>query len=339
MRKPFLLLAVLTMAVPALAAEPHPFNVHDLVTMQRISDPEPSPRGDRIAFVVRSTDLAANRGRFDLWMVGADGGGLTRLTTDPASDDTPRWAPDGKSLYFLSSRSGSSQVWRLPIAEDSGAAGDPVQVTHLPLDVSNLTVSPDGSRLAFSLEVFVDCPTVACTQERLDRKSKEKASGQLYQGDAGFFRHWDAWSAGLRNHLFTMPASGEGDPVDLSRGMNADVPSRPFGGAEELTFSPEGRAVVFAARVAGREEPWSTNFDLYSVPADGSGSPQNLTKANLAWDTQPVFSPDGKTLAYLAMTRPGFEADRFRIRLRDRATGRERVLADPWDRSSAGFFF
>jgi dipeptidyl aminopeptidase/acylaminoacyl peptidase len=339
MRKPFILFAMLTTAVPALAAEPHPFNVHDLVTMQRISDPEPSPRGDRIAFVVRSTDLAANRGRFDLWMVGADGGGLTRLTTDPASDDTPRWAPDGKSLYFLSSRSGSSQVWRLQMDAGGSGAGDPVQVTHLPLDVSNLTVSPDGSRLAFSLEVFVDCPTVACTKERLDRKSKEKSSGQLYQGDVGFFRHWDTWSAGLRNHLFTMPASGEGDAVDLSRGMNADVPSRPFGGSEEFTFSPDGRTVVFTARVAGREEPWSTNFDLYSVPADGSGSPQNLTKANLAWDTQPVFSPDGRTLAYLAMSRPGFEADRFRIRLRDLATGRERVLAEPWDRSPVGVFF
>jgi dipeptidyl aminopeptidase/acylaminoacyl peptidase len=340
MRRLYILFAMLTTALPALAAEPHPFNVHDLVTMQRISDPQPSPRGDRIAFVLRSTDLEANRGRYDLWIVNADGGGLARLTTDPASDDTPRWAPDGQSLYFLSSRSGSNQVWRLPIGSGTaGAAGDPVQVTHLPLDVANLTLSPDGSRLAFSLEVYADCPTVACTQERLDRKAKQKASGQLYQGDAGFFRHWDTWSAGLRNHLFTLPVSGAGEAVDLSRGMNADVPSRPFGGAEEFTFSPDGRTVVFTARVAGREEPWSTNFDLYSVPADGSQAPRNLTQANLAWDTQPVFSPDGKTLAYLAMSRPGFEADRFRIRLRDLATGRERVLAEPWDRSSNGVFF
>ena len=116
MRKLFILFAMLMAALPALAADPHPFNVHDLVTMQRISDPQPSPRGDRIAFVLRSTDLEANRGRTDLWIVNADGGGLARLTDDPASDDTPRWAPDGQSLYFLSSRSKSSQVWRLPIA-------------------------------------------------------------------------------------------------------------------------------------------------------------------------------------------------------------------------------
>jgi dipeptidyl aminopeptidase/acylaminoacyl peptidase len=333
------LAATLATAVPVLAADPHPFTIHDLLAMQRIADPQPSPRGDRVAFVVRVTDLEANRGRTDLWMVNIDGGGLTRLTSDPAADDNPRWAPDGQSLYFLSGRSGSSQVWRLPLGGASAAAGDPVQVTHLPLDVANLTVSPDGARLAFSLEVYPDCPTVACTQERLDRKAKDKSSGQLYAGGVGFFRHWDSWSAGLRNHLFTLPVSGEGEPVDLSRGMNADTPSRPYGGTEEYTFSPDGRTVVFTARDAGREEPWSTNFDLYSVPADGSRPPENLTKANLAEDTQPTFSPDGKTLAYLAMARPGFESDRLRIRLRDVATGRERVLAESWDRSSGGIVF
>jgi dipeptidyl aminopeptidase/acylaminoacyl peptidase len=334
MRKRLFLLAVIvSAALPAAAAEPHPFTVRDLVTMERITDPQPSPKGDRVVFVVRTTDLEANKGLFDLWSVHLDGTGLTRLTSDPARHDNPRWAPDGKSLYFLSTRSGSSQVWRL-----AATGGDPVQVTHLPLDATNLTVSPDGSRLAFSLEVFPDCQTLACTKERLDQKAKGKSSGQLYPGGVGFFRHWDAWSEGRRNHLFTIPIAG-GEPVDLTRGMNADVPSRPFGGVEEFTFSPDGRSVVFSARDAGREEPWSTNFDLYLVPADGSRPPQNLTQANAAWDTQPAFSPDGKTLAYLAMSRPGYEADRLRIRLRDLATGRERVLAEEWDRSAGGLVF
>jgi len=324
---------LLATALPAVAAEPHPFTVHDLQGMDRITDPQPSPQGDRVAFVVRTTDFEANKGRTDLWRVGIDGSGLTRLTSDPAADTNPRWAPDGKSLYFLSARSESSQVWRL-----AAAGGDPVQVTKLPLDVANLTVSPDGSRLAFSLEVFPDCPTIACTKERLDAQEKKKSQARLYEGGVGFFRHWDTWLDGRRNHLFTMPVAG-GEPVDLTRGMVADVPSRPFGGTEEFTFSPDGRTVVFAARVAGREEPWSTNFDLYSVPADGSQAPRNLTASNPAWDTQPAFSPDGKTLAYLAMSRPGFEADRFRIKLRDLATGRERVLAEEWDRSAEGVFF
>ena len=337
MRKPLCTLALLSLAaLPAAAAEPHPFTIQDLLAMDRITEPQPSPKGDRVVFVVRTTDLEANRGRTDLWMANLDGSGLIRLTTDPAGDNNPRWAPDGGSIYFLSTRSGSSQVWRIPTPGTAG--GDAVQVTNLPLDVANLTVSPDGSRLAFSLEVFVDCPTIACTKERLDQKEKTKASGLLYQGDAGFFRHWDTWSAGLRNHLFVMPIAG-GEPVDLSRGMNADTPSRPFGGAEEFTFSPDGRTVVFTARDGGREEPWSTDFDLYQVPVDGSQPPRNLTDANPAWDTQPVFSPDGKTLAYLAMARPGFEADRLRIKLRDLATGRERVLADEWDRSANEVLF
>ena len=333
MRKLFLSLALLPLAAPAVAAEPHPFTVRDLLAMDRITEPAPSPQGDRVAFVVRTTDLEANRGRTDLWMVRIDGSGLTRLTTDPAGDNNPRWAPDGQSLYFLSTRSGSSQIWRLP-----AAGGDAVQVTNLPLDVANLDVSPDGRLLAFSLEVFPDCPTIACTKERLDAKAKTKASGQLFSGDVGFYRHWDTWSEGRRNHLFVMPVAG-GEPVDLTRGMDVDAPSRPFGGPEELTFSPDSRTVVFTARDAGREEPWSTDFDLYLVPVDGSKRPQNLTDANPAWDTQPVFSPDGKTLAYLAMARPGFESDRFRIKLRDMATGRERVLAEEWDRSSGGVVF
>ncbi|HSF39136.1 MAG TPA: S9 family peptidase [Thermoanaerobaculia bacterium] len=333
MRKLFLTLALLPLAVPAVAAEPHPFTVRDLLAMDRITEPQPSPQGDRVAFVVRTTDFEANRGRTDLWMVKIDGSGLARLTADPAADNNPRWAPDGQSLYFLSTRSGSSQVWRLP-----AAGGDAVQVTNLPLDVANLTVSPDGKLLAFSLEVFPDCPAIACTKERLDAKAKQKASGQLFSGDVGFYRHWDTWSEGRRNHLFVMPVAG-GEPVSLTRGLDADAPSRPFGGPEEFTFSPDSRSMVFAARDVGREEPWSTDFDLYLVPVDGSKPPQNLTDANPAWDTQPVFSPDGKTLAYLAMARPGFEADRFRIRLRDMATGRERELAPEWDRSSNGVVF
>ena len=336
MRKPLFLLLLLA---PPVAAAPHPLTARDMHSMQRVSEPQGSPTGDRIAFTVRTTDFEANRGRLDLWTVSVQGGDAAPLTSNQAADSNPRWSPDGKSLFFLSTRSGSSQVWRIPVP---GSDKDAVQVTDLPLDVSNLAVSPDGSRIAFSLEVFPDCQDLACTKQRLDQKERSKASAMIFE--EGFVRHWDAWSEGRRNHLFVaaLDAGKAGTPVDVTKGLLGDAPSRPFGGTEEIAFTLDGRSLVFALRLAGeknREEPWSTNFDLYEVPVDGSAAPRNLTASNPAWDTQPAFSPDGKTLAYLAMRRPGFEADRFRIMVRDLPSGKDRVLAEEWDRSANDLLF
>jgi dipeptidyl aminopeptidase/acylaminoacyl peptidase len=322
-------------AETAPAVETHPFSVQDLVTMERISDPQASPDGRWVAFVLRSTDLDADRGRTDLWRVAVDGNGLARLTTHEAGDFNPRWAADGASLYFLSTRSGSSQVWRLPLA-----GGEARQVTDLPLDAGNLVLSPDGRRLAVSMDVFVDCDTLACTTERLAAKEERKATGVIY--DQLFLRHWDTWNDGRRSHLFVLELGEDGtagEPVDVTRGLAADVPSKPFGGPEEITFTADGSGLVFAAKDVGREEAWSTNSDLFYAPADGSAAPRNLTAANPAWDTQPVFSPDGRTLAYLAMRRAGFEADRFRIVLRSWPDGAERVLTEAWDRSPGSLVF
>ncbi|HYN21575.1 MAG TPA: S9 family peptidase, partial [Thermoanaerobaculia bacterium] len=245
MRKLHILLTLsLSAALPAGAA-PHPFTARDLHNMQRISETQGSPPGDRIAFVVRTTDFEANRGRTDIWLVGVNGGDAAPLTTHEAGEGNPRWAPDGKTLYFLSTRSGSNQVWRVPVP---GTDKDAVQVTDLPLDVANLTLSPDGSRIAFSLEVFPDCPTFACTKQRLDEREKDKTSGMLFE--AGFVRHWDTWSDGRRNHLFVATLNGNltgnraGEPVDLTRGMEGDAPSKPFGGTEEYAFSPDGKTLV-----------------------------------------------------------------------------------------------
>jgi dipeptidyl aminopeptidase/acylaminoacyl peptidase len=132
--------------------------------------------------------------------------------------------------------------------------------------------------------------------------------------------------------VFVVPVAG-GPPVDVMKGMDADAPSKPFGGPEEFSFTPDGSGVVFTARDAGREEAWSTNFDLYLAPADGSAKPRSLTAANPAWDTSPSFSPDGRTLAYKAMVRAGYEADRFRIVLRAWPDGQPKVLTEAWDRS------
>ena len=319
----------------AAGADSHPFAAEDLVAMSRISDPRVSPDGTRVAYVLRTTDLEADKGRTDLWLAALDGSEPRRLTTDPASDSSPRFSPDGSGLYFLSTRSGSSQVWRLAL---DGGEAEPV--TQLSLDVSNLLLSPDGRHLAFTLEVFPDCSDLECTVERLEEREASPSSGRLYE--RLFIRHWDSWKDGRRSHLFVMRlgraggAPSDTEPVDVSAGLDADVPSKPFGGPEEIAFAPDG--IVFTARDAGAGESWSTDFNLYHGSLDGSGEPRRLTP-NPAWDTHPVFSPDGATLAYLAMERPGFEADRFRIVLRSWPGGEERVLAADWDRSVGDMVF
>jgi dipeptidyl aminopeptidase/acylaminoacyl peptidase len=314
----------------AVQAATHPFSVHDMLAMQRISDPQLSPAGDLLVFGLRTTDLEADRGRSDLWLVGVDGSGLRQLTSHPASEFNPRWSVDGKSIYFISTRSESSQIWRIPV--DGGEA---LQLTDEPLDITSLAVSPDGGRIAYSMDVFPSCGDTACTKQKLDEVAAQKASGRIFE--KLIFRHWDTWKDGRRSHLFVRSLTKEDAvAVDVMRGMDADCPSKPFGGPEEYTFTPDGTAIVFSAKDAGREEAWSTNFDLYVVPADASGNPKNLTAANLAWDTAPVFSPDGKTLAYLAMTKPGYEADRYRIKLISWPHGTPKVLTEEWDRSPYG---
>jgi len=324
----FIMIALSAAALVAQSQNPHPFSIHDMLAMDRISEPQVSPDGKWVAFTLRKTDLAANRGRTDLWLVGIDGTGLRQLTANPASDFSPQWSADGKSIWFMSTRSGSSQVWRIPVD-----GGEPEQKTSLSLDIGGFLLSPDGSRLTVTMEVFPSCENVACSKTKLDEMESRKASGKIY--DKLFFRHWDTWSDGRRSHVFVMPVTG-GEPIDLMKGMDADCPSKPFGGIEEIAFTPDSKSIVFTARVAGREEAWSTNLDLYLASIDGSTAPKLLTANNKAWDTTPVFSPDGKTMAYLTMSRPGYESDRFRILLRSWPEGAERVLAEAWDYSAGG---
>ncbi len=324
-----LFLSVACVAAVATAGPPatHPFSIHDMLAMDRVSDPVVSPDGRQVVFVLSHTDLEHNRRRTDLWLVGSDGSGLRRLTSYGAGDSDPRWSSNGGSVWFLSGRSGSQQVWRIAVT-----GGEAEQVTRLPLDVNAFRVTPDDAHLVLAVEVFpgAGIEETHTRLEALAEREKAGPSGRIY--DHLFVRHWDTWSDGRRSHLFAVPVAG-GDSVDLMKAMDADSPSKPFGGAEEYAISPDGASVVFAARDMGRAEAWSTNLDLFAVPLDGSVAPRKLTAANPATDTQPAFSPDGRTLAYLAMQIPDFEADRMRIVLKPWPDGPARVLTEAWDRS------
>jgi dipeptidyl aminopeptidase/acylaminoacyl peptidase len=305
----------------------HPFTVFDMLAMERISDSHLSPDGKFVAFVVQKIDLNADKAKSNIWLVAANGQDLRQLTTSPENDSNPRWGLDSKTIWFLSSGSGSSQVWKIAID-----GSETQQITNLPIDVANLIVAPDGKYIAFSAEVFPDCNSIETTKKKLDEIKNRKTTGRIY--DHIFVRHWDAWEDGRRSHLFVMPSDGN-RPVDIMAGMDADCPSQPFGSTEEFCFTPDGKNIIFTARDVGRKEPWSTDLDLYLSPIDGSVKPACLTDKNEATDTAPLFSPDGKTLAYLAMSRPGYESDRLKIILQPWPDGKEKVLAENWDRSPA----
>ena len=332
--KPHYIFAAMLVATSALTA-PHPFSANDLVRLQRISEPAVSPDGHHVAFVVRETDLAADRGRTDIWVLSLNTPNAQprRLTAHPDSDSSPSWSRDGDHVYFLSSRSGSNQVWRIAIH-----GGEAQPTTQLPLDVNNFLLSPDNARIALSLDVFPDCADLQCTATRNNQNSDNKHRGQVF--DRLFVRHWDAWDDGRQSHLFVLNLRDgvAGEPRDISAPLDADVPSKPFGDISEYRFSPDSKHIAFSARIKGKSEPWSTNFDVYEVATDG-GELRNLTASNLAWDTQAIYSPDGAWLAWRAMRRPGFESDRFQIELLNRKNGERKTLTNDWDSSVASMAF
>jgi dipeptidyl aminopeptidase/acylaminoacyl peptidase len=330
-----LIASVSDAAAPRTApAEPTlPFSIQDMVRMERISEVAVAADGKRVVYTQRSTDMEANKGRTSLWLLNTGKRGSTpvRLTEGGFNANAAEWSKDDNYIYFLSNRSGSNQVWRV------SPGGDATQVTDLPLDVGSFRVSPKGDRILVSLEVFLDCADLVCTKKRLDTTAHSAATGVLHT--ELFIRHWDTWSDGRRSQVFMQGLNdrgvAQGTPVNLTGGIG-DVPGKPFGGREDYTFSPDGSQVAFSVR-ATAGEPWSTNFDVYEVAADGGALPRNLTADNKAWDAQPAFSPDGSQLAYLAMDRPGFEADRFHLVLLDLRSGVKRPLTQNWDRSIGSF--
>ena len=327
MKRPSLI-ALLFLCGTALA---EPFTAEHLVRLDRVGAPSLSPDGTMVVYALRKTDMAANKGRYDLWLTRVEDGHSRRLTHHEANDTDPAWSPDGRFVYFLSARDEPSQVWRINVD-----GGDASQVTRLPLDVGTFRLAADGSKLVVSLNVYMDCEDLQCTRARDEANKEDPATGAVH--DQLFMRHWDHWLDGKRSQLFALPLTDDGTSSNeatwLSRKVDADVPSRQWGGNEEYAISDDGSTVYFTARLRNAQEAWSTNYDLYAAPMNGDGPASNLTGSNLAWDTQPVLSPDGKSLAYLAMSRPGFEADRFAIMVRDQATGDTRELAPDWDRSA-----
>ena len=331
-----ILSAALLLALPTFAHAERGFDVRDLAKMDRYSSPTLSPNGRKLVFAKRVVDFDANKASTSLWiedLFARDAAPPVRFTPDGWNVNSPAFSPDGTTVYFLSAKNGSSQLYALPVA-----GGAPKQLTAFAMDVDGYKLSPDGKQAALVFSTFPQCASdLECAKKQLDADGKKKTSGVVF--DRMFIRHWDTWADGRLNRVFVADLGGAAPAktaVLVGGDVEGDIPSKPFGDLSDLAWAPDGKTLVFSARRSDREEPWSTNFDLYQVNADGTGAATNLTSGNPAWDAGPVFGKDGRTLYYRAMKRPGFEADRFALKSMDLASGNTREIAPQWDRSADG---
>ena len=330
-----LALSLPTLATAATPPARHGLSPQEMIYLDRYSAPTLSPDGRVIVFAKRVVNRDTNKATSSLWMrnlVTRDNVPPHQISPDGWNVNSPAFSPDGKTLYFLSGKSGSSQLYAMPVA-----GGEPRQLSNFAVDVDGYKLSPDGSHVALAFATFPECNAdLDCTRKKLADIEARKATGVTF--DHLFIRHWDTWNDGRLNRVFSAPLGGSAQLTTaslLSGGIHGDIPSKPFGDLSDFAWSPDGKTVAMSVRQSNGEEPWSTNFDVWLVNADGSNA-RNLTAANKAWDAGPVFSADGKTLYYRAMKRPGFEADRFALMAMDLTSGKIREIDPQWDRSADG---
>jgi len=301
----------------------HPMAFNDLVQLHRVSGLAISSDGKWVSYSVSTLDMEANRGVSNIWMVSTSGGDPIQVSQG-GRDNSPSWSPDGKTLAFLSARDGSSQVYLL-----SMAGGEAKKLTQLSTGADLFHWSPDGKTIAFTSSVYVDCRDDACNAKRDEEKEKSKVKARLY--DHLLYRHWDHWSEGKRSHLFVVPADGSAVARDLTSNADYDVPPEERSGPGDFNFSPDSREICFTA-VTGKMEAISTNADLFLVPISGGEAKRITTQQG--FDGNPVYSPDGRYIAYHAQLTPGYEADKWRVMLYDRQTGKNETLSESFDRSA-----
>jgi dipeptidyl aminopeptidase/acylaminoacyl peptidase len=321
----FVCALVLGFALAALAQESakHAITFDDLIKLHRISEPQVSPDGKLVAYTVSTPDLDSNRGVSNIWLVSTAGGAPAQLTQS-GHDSSPVWSPDGKTLAFLSSRSGDSQVYLLSLE-----GGEAHALTKLSTGADLVKWSPDGKTIAFTSGVYPDCKDDDCNSKRDAEKEKSKVKAHV--AEHLLYRHWTHWNDGKRSHLFVVPADGSAAPRDLILGADYDTPPDERGGPGDVDFSPDGKEICFTA-VTDKMEAISTNGDLFIVPVAG-GEPKRIT-SQAGFDGNPVYSPDGKYIAYHAQLTPEYESDRWRVMLYDRQSGKIENLSESFDRSA-----
>ena len=338
-------LLVLAFTLPALAQAKHPFTFEDMMKLTRVGDPQVSPDGKWVLFSVVDVDLEANTKAPHIWIVPTAGGQERQIIADQEAD-RPRWAPDGKRFAFISAKEKGSQVWVADFDSQAGTVSSSREITFLKMEASGELWSPDGKSILFISDVYPECdggPSAReynCNLGKLDQAEKSKVKAQVF--DHLLYRHWNSYKEGKRSHIIVIaapPSPGEPDRrnPDLFRDLTPgdyDAPVFSVGGQDDYAFSPDGQEICYTSN-HDKNPAASTNNDLWIVPvsggAGGSVQAKNITADNPASDSSPLYSPDGRYIAYRAQQRPGYESDRFRLMLYDRKTGEKRNLTEDFD--------
>jgi len=299
----------------------------DFIKIKRVSDPQLSPDGKQLALVITSMSLETNRGNSDIYLVPAGGGQPLPFVFSPAADFFPRWSPDGKNLAFISSRGGSPQVWVIPMG-----GGEPRKLTDFPGGVGSFSWSKSGRFLLVTSSVFPDCPDLEANRRRFEQQENSRVKARIY--DHLLFRHWNAWFDGTRSHLFLFPLDG-GQPLDLTPG-DYDTPPIALGGELDFSLAPEEKEIAFVRNIDPELKlGLGTNNDIFLTTPEGKTIDKlTVSRAN---DIDPKYSPDGRYLAYRAMARPGFEADKLDLIIYDRQKKTFSNLTDKLDYSLSEF--
>ena len=322
-----ILILIFCCSLCGFAQSKRPFTFEDMMQLKRIGEPIVSPDSKWVAFSAVDVNLDENTRKPHLWIVSVSGGEARRLTPATGSgEDRIRFSPDGKRVIFESSRDGGSQIWVQDFDTASGTlTGEPRKVTSISTEASGGLWSPDGKSILFVSEVYPDCKDDACNKQRDDEQAKSKVKAKIFT--QLMFRHWNHYFDGKYSHLFLVSADG-GVARDLTPGAH-EVPPFSLGGQDQYQFSPDGQEVAYTSNI-DEVQATSTNSDIFIVPVAG-GTPKKIT-TNPGSDSTPMYSPDGKYIAYRSQLRGGYESDRFRLMLYERATGKITDLTPNFDR-------
>jgi dipeptidyl aminopeptidase/acylaminoacyl peptidase len=315
----FTSLLICLMVTPAFAQK-RAFTIADLYKIRSVSSQVISPDGNRIAFVESSSDLPKGKSQANIYVMNADGSNKTAITVNGKGYE-PFWGNDNKNLYFVSSDSGTTQVYRYAFAD-----GKTQKLTNFSMGVDGPVLSPDNQLIAFSASVYPECGADSKANEVTDSIANNGPT-QAYLADHLLFRHWTEYSAGKCTHIIIYNFAKQ-TYTDVTPG-NYVSPVFMLGGGIGFNFSPDSKEMCYVSNHTDHPEA-NTNADLFLVPVTG-GEAVNITKENESWDGSPIYSPDGKYIAYRKQLIPGYESDRFRLAIYNRKTGTSEVLSDAFD--------